>query len=93
MARIDKPAVVANTVSLLSLARDLHRSGQYKAAEVLFQQAATQVEKTLGPHDVFLANILDAYAEFLTSIQCGAKSASIRERSNQIRGQTKSASI
>lgn len=93
MARIDKATVVADTVGLLSLARDLHQSGRYKAAEALFQQAASQVEKTLGPQDIFLANILDAYAEFLTSLQRGAESASIRERSNQIRGQTKPASI
>jgi hypothetical protein len=86
MARIDKPMVVADTVGLLSLARDLHQSGQYKAAETLFQRAATQVEKTLGPDEVVLANILDAYAEFLVSLQRGAEAASIRERSKQIRG-------
>jgi hypothetical protein len=91
MARIDKPTLVADTVSVLSLARHLHQSGQYKAAEALFQQAASQVEKMLGPHDVFLANILDAYAEFLASLQRGAEAASIRERSNQIRGQAKPA--
>jgi hypothetical protein len=93
MTRIDKETVVADTVGLLSLARDLHQSGRYKAAEALFQQAASQVEKILGPHDVFLANILDAHAEFLASLQRGAEAASIRERSNQIRGQTKPASI
>jgi hypothetical protein len=93
MARIDKSTVVADTVGLLSLARDFHRTGRYKAAEALFQQAASQVQKSLSPHDIFLANILDAYAEFLTSIQRGVESASIRERSNQIRGQTKRASI
>ena len=93
MARINKPTVVADTVGLLSLARDLHQSGRYKAAEAIFQQAASQVEKMLGPHDVFLANILDAYAEFLASLQRRAEAASIRERSNQIRGQTKPASI
>lgn len=55
---------------------------------------ASHVEKMLGPpHDVFLANILDAHAEFLTSLQRGTEAASIRERSNQIRGQTKPASI
>lgn len=93
MARINKPTVVADTVGLLSLARDLHQSGRYKAAEAIFQQAASQVEMMLGPHDVFLANILDAYAEFLASLKRRAEAASIRERSNQIRGQTKPASI
>lgn len=93
MARIDKPTVVADTVGLLSLARDLHRSGRYKAAEALFQQASRQVERTLGPHDIFLANILDAYAEFLASLRREAEAASIRGRSNQIRGLTKPASI
>ncbi len=91
MARIDKPAVVADTVRLLSRARDMHQSGQYKAAEALFQQAASQVEKMLGPHEVFLANILDAYAEFLASLRREGEAASIRERSNQIRGQAKPA--
>jgi hypothetical protein len=93
MARIDKPTVVADTVSLLSLARELHQSGRYKAAEALFQQAASQVEKSLGPDDAFLANILDAYAEFLASLQRGVEAASMRERSNQIRGQAKPALI
>jgi hypothetical protein len=93
MLRIDKPTVVAETVSLLSLARDLHQSGQYKAAEALFQQAVTQVETTLGSHEVFLANILDAYAEFLLSLQRVAEAASIRERSIQIREQAKPAVI
>jgi len=91
--RIDKPTVVADTVGLLSLARDLHQSGRHKAAEALFQQAASHVEKMLGPHDVFLANILDAYAEFLATLQRASEAASIRERSNQIRGQTKPACI
>jgi len=93
MAKIDKSTVVADAVGLLSLTRDLHQSGRYKAAEALFQQVASHVEKMLGPHDVFLANILDAHAEFLASLQRGAEAASIRERSNQIRGQTKPASI
>ncbi len=93
MARIDKSTVVADTVGLLSLARDLHRSGQHKAADALFQRAASRVEKMLGPHDVFLANIYDAYAEFLASLQRRAEAANFWERSNQIRGQTKPASI
>jgi hypothetical protein len=57
MARIDKPTVVADAVGLLSLARDLHPSGRYKAAEAIFQQVASHVENMLGPHDVFLANM------------------------------------
>ena len=61
MAKIDKSTVVADAVGLLSLTRDLHQFGQYKAAEALFQQVASHVEKMLGPHYVFLANILDAH--------------------------------
>jgi len=87
MAKIDKSTVVADAVGLLSLARDLHQFGRYKAAEALFQQVASHVENMLGPHEVFLANILDAYAEFLASLQRGAEAAIIRERSNQIRAQ------
>ena len=85
MARIDKAAVVSDTVSLLSRATELQQSGHFSTAEALFKQAASQVETMLGPHDVFLANILDAYGEFLASLQRGAEAASIRERSNQIR--------
>lgn len=93
MARTDKSTVVADTVGLLSLARDLHQSGQHQAAEALFQQAASRVERTFGLHDIFLANIYDAHAEFLASLQRGAEAANFWERSHQIREGTKRASI
>jgi hypothetical protein len=89
MAKLDKSTIVADTAGLLSLARDLHQSGQFKAAEALFKQAASQVTTMLGPRHVFLANILAAYAEFLSSVQRGAEAAAFREQSNRSRERPK----
>jgi hypothetical protein len=91
MTVIARSTVVADAAGHVSLARDLHRYGRHKAAEALFQQTAAHVEKTLGSHDPMLANILDAYTDFLVSLHREAEAASTRERSNQIRGQARSA--
>ena len=76
---------MAKAISTVSLARDLHQYGQHKAAEALFLQATAHVEGVLGPHDPALANILDAYMEFLVSLRREADAARVMERSNRIR--------
>lgn len=76
---------MANAISTVSLARDLHRYGRHNAAEALFLQASAHVERILGPHDPALANILDAYSEFLVNLRREADAGPVRERSNRIR--------
>jgi hypothetical protein len=93
MRGIDRSVIMADSAGLVSLARDLHQWGQHKVAEALFQQAATHLEQILGSDDPTLANILDAYTDFLVSLRREAEAASLRERSNQIRGRARPASI
>ena len=69
MRGIDRSVIMADSAGLVSLARDLHQWGQHKVAEALFQQAATHVEQILGSDDPTLANILDAYTDFLVSLR------------------------
>jgi hypothetical protein len=92
MTAIDKSALVADALGTVSLARDLHRYGRDKAADALFQQAAARVERILGPDDLMLAKVLEAYSEFLVSVRREAEASPIRERSNRIRGRTRPAS-
>lgn len=92
MTAPSRSAVLGQAASTVSLARDLHRNGRLKAAEALFKHAAVHVETALGPDDVGLVCILEAYAEFLVSIRRESEAAPIRDRSNQIRGRARPAS-
>lgn len=92
MTATDRSAVLADVASTVSLARDMHGHGRHKAAEALFKQAAERVERIFGPNDPTLADILDAYTEFLVSHRREAEASPIRERSNQIRGRARPAS-
>lgn len=92
MTATDRSTALADAVSTVSLARDLHRYGRHKAAEALFLQAIAHVEITLGPHDHGLANILEAYAEFLVSLRREADAVPVRERVNEIRNRARPAS-
>ena len=84
---------MADSPSLVSLARDLHQWGQHKVAEALFQQAAPHAEQVLGPDDPALASILDAYSDFLVSLLREAEANPLRECSNQIRGRARPADL
>jgi len=92
MTETDRFAVMADAVSTVSLAGDLNRRGRHQAAEALFLQATTHVERVLGPYDPGLADILEAYTEFLVSHRREVEAAPIRSRSNQIRERARLAS-
>lgn len=89
MATTDRSRALADAVSTVSLARDLHRYGRHKAAEALFLQAIGHVERTLGPHDHGLAKILEAYMEFLVSLKREADAGPVRERLNEIQNRAR----
>ena len=78
----ERTAVAAR--SLLIWGEELFSKGRHEAAEKLYQQARSLVERTLGQYHPMMAEVLECYSDLLLKTNRQAEGIVMKSRSEAI---------